>query len=385
MRNPCRYGFPLLLALLGCSQPDQEQDPNRNLKSATWPIFRGDSALTGIAEDRVPENPTLLWTFETGGEIVSTPVIGSGRVYVSSTDGKVYALDVAEGSQVWDFDAGDAVEASPMLLDSVLYVGSLEGVFFALSAETGQVLWKAELGSGVYGSANWAEVGEGAEKSILTGCYDNRLYCFGAVSGELKWTYETENYINGAPATDGRQAVFGGCDAILHIVDVADGSKIGGVDVGSYIPGSAAVVDGHAYVGHYNGGMVCINLADQKIVWNYPEADQEDAFFSSPAVGDDRVVVGSRDEQLHCIDRQTGQKVWTFRTRDKVDSSPVIAGESVFFGSDDGRLYRIDLASGRLLWSYEIGGAITGSPAVAGGGIFVGAEDGSIYAFGEAR
>ena len=316
---------------------------------------------------------------------MSTPVIGSGRVYVSSTDGKVYALDIVEGFQVWNFDAGDAMEASPMLLDTVLYVGSLDGDFFALSAETGQVLWKAALGSGIYGSANWAEVEEGSEKSILVGCYDNHLYCFGADSGERKWTYETQNYINGTPATDGRRVVFGGCDAILHIVDIADGSRIGEVDVGSYIPGSAAVVDGYAYVGHYNGAMVCIDLADQKIVWEYPDADQGGAFFSSPAVGDDRVVVGSRDEYLHCIDRKTGQKVWTLRTHDKVDSSPVIAGNSVIFGSDDGRLYRVDLASGRVLWTYEIGGGITGGPAVAGGGIFVGAEDGSVYAFGETR
>jgi eukaryotic-like serine/threonine-protein kinase len=385
MRNPCGYGLLFLTALLSCSQPENQQDSKRNLKSATWPIFRGNSALTGVAEDRVAEDLKLMWTFETGGEIVSTPVIGSGRVYVSSTDGKVYALDIVEGALLWNFDAGDAVEASPMLLDGALYVGSLEGGFFALSAETGQVLWKNALGSGTYGSANWAEEAEGGGKSILAGCYDNHLYCFGAVSGELKWTYETENYINGAPAVDGRRVVFGGCDAILHIVDTADGSRIGGVDVGSYIPGSAAVVDGHAYVGHYNGGLVCIDLADRKIVWKYPDADQGEAFFSSPAVGDERVVVGSRDEQLHCIDRQTGEKIWTFRARDKVDSSPVIAGESVFFGSDDGRLYRVDLASGRLLWTYEIGGAIIGGPAVAGGGIFVGGEDGSLYAFGEER
>ena len=385
MCNPFRYGLPLLIAFLGCSQPDNQRESTRNLQSTAWSIFRGNPALTGVAADGIPENPTLLWTFETGGEIVSTPVIGSGQVFVSSTGGKVYALDIAEGSLIWSFDAGDAVEASPMLLDGILYVGSLEGNFFALSAETGQVLWKAALGSGIYGSANWAEATEGAEKFILTGCYDNHLYCFGAVSGELKWTYETENYINGAPATDGRQVVFGGCDAILHIVDVADGSRIGGVDVGSYIPGSAAVVDGHAYVGHYSGGVVCIDLADQEIVWKYPGTDQGDPFFSSPAVGDDRVVVGSRDEQLHCIDRQTGKKVWTLRTRGEVDSSPVIAAESVFFGSDDGRLYRVDLTSGRQLWTYEIGGAITGGPAVVGGGIFVGAEDGSIYAFGEAR
>ena len=386
MRKPSRYRLILLLAaLLCCSRPDPGQDPTQGLETASWPIFRGDPALSGVAKDSVPDRLTLLWTFETGDEIVSTPAIGLGRIYVSSTDAHVYALDIEDGSQDWRFDAGDALEASPMLLDSVLYVGSLDGGFFALDALTGQVRWKVALGSGIHGSANRAAAPDGSEDLILVGSYDNNMYCFGADSGERKWAYEARNYINGAPATDGRRVAFGGCDGSLHIVDAADGAPIGEVDVGSYIPGSAAVVQGRAYVGHYKGAVVCIDLAGQEIVWEYGDEDQDGAFFSSPAVGEERVVVGSRDEFLHCIDRETGQKVWTFRTRGKVDSSPVIVGNSVIFGSEDGRLYRVDLASGRELWTYEIGGAITGSPAVAGGGVFVGSEDGSLYAFGGAR
>ena len=138
-------------------------------------------------------------------------------------------------------------------------------------------------------------------------------------------------------------------------------------------------------MGHYNQAVVRVDLAGQTIVWEYRAEGQGGAFFSSPAIGSDRVVVGSRDEFLHCLNRETGEKLWTFRTRGNVDSSPVIAGDAVIFGSDDGRLYRVDLASGRETWTYEIGGTLTGSPAVAGGCVFIGSEDGRIYAFGEAR
>ena len=386
MLHLARYPFLLAVySLLSCSQPHHDQVPIQNLGSASWPIFRGDSSLSGIAADRVPDDLALLWTFETGGEIVSTPAVGSGHVYVSSTDGSVYALNIDDGSQAWRYTAEDAMEASPTLLDSVLYVGALDGNFYALDATTGQVRWKTTLGSGIYGSANWVKLPGAPETLILLGCHDNRLYGLGADSGELKWTYETDNYINGTPATDGRNAVFGGCDGKVHIVDVRDGSGIGEVDVGSYIPGSAAVVDGRAYVGHYGMALVCVDLEAQQVVWEYRGPGEGGPFFSSPAIGRDRVVVGSRDESLHCMDRETGKQVWTFRTRGNIDSSPVIAGDSVIFGSEDGRLYRVDLASGRELWTYEIGGAITGSPAVAGGRVFVGSEDGSVYAFGLAK
>ena len=163
---------------------------------------------------------------------------------------------------------------------------------------------------------------------------------------------------------------------------MVDGTKKGEVLAGSYIPGSAALVGGKAYLGHYGNKLICIDIVNQKIDWEY-QNEYGAPFFSSPAVGKDRVVIGSRDEYLHCVDRETGKKIWTFKTRDEIDSSPVIADKKVVVGSTDGRLYIVDLENGKEIWSYEIGAAIIGCPAVAGGMIIIGAEDGRVYAFGE--
>jgi outer membrane protein assembly factor BamB len=177
--------------------------------------------------------------------------------------------------------------------------------------------------------------------------------------------------------------VFGGCDEYLHIVSVRDGVKMGEVWAGSYIAGSAAIDQGIAYLGHYGSMLVAIDLQEKKIIWEYMDRKQGDAFFSSPAVGEDRILIGSRDNRLHCVDRKTGEGIWTFSTRDWVESSPVIAGNRVIFGSTDGRLYMVDIKNGGLLWSYEIGAAIIACPAVTAGLIAIGAEDGRIYLFGD--
>jgi outer membrane protein assembly factor BamB len=216
----------------------------------------------------------------------------------------------------------------------------------------------------------------------MVGSYDNRLYCFAGETGELNWSYETDNYINGAPSTDGEHVMFGGCDELLHILSVRDGTKIGEVWAGSYIPGSAALVGNKAYLGHYDNKLVCIDTMQKKIDWEYRDKDNPDAFFSSPAVGKDRVLIGSRDDHLHCVDRKTGEKIWVFETRDDIDSSPVIAGDKVVVGSLDGRLYIVDLKNGKELCSYEIGAPLFSSPAVDGGFIVIGSDDGRIYAFG---
>jgi outer membrane protein assembly factor BamB len=374
----------LLLPVLAasCTKKDVEKKI-LNVEAAKWPIFRGDPTLSGIAKDRIPDKLSLLWSFQTGSEVISSPVLGFGRVYIGSTDGKVYSVDLSDGHKIWEFDTEDDIEASPLLLDDAVYIGNLSGNFFCLDAHTGQVQWKYKIGNSIYGSANWVKRQKSEETLIFVGAYDNKMYCFGATTGKLKWTYETDYYINGAPATDGEHVVFGGCDEKIHIVSVLDGIKIGEVWAGSYIAGSTALVDNKAYLGHYDNKLLCIDITDKRIVWEYEDKDNGGSFFSSPAAGKGHVIIGSRDGYLHCVNQKTGEKIWDFKTRDEIDSSPVIAGDRVIAGSIDGRLYVIDLKTGKLIWSYEIGAAIIGCPAVAGGFIVIGAEDGRVYAFGD--
>ena len=379
--NLLLFGF--LVFMFACSSKNDVGGRVLDLEAASWPIFRGDTMLSGVAEDELPDKLSMLWSFKTGSWIIGSPVIGSGRVYIGSADGKVYCLDLADGQLIWEFDTGDDIEASPILLEGNIFVGNLSGEFFSLEAQTGQFRWKYECDSSIYGSANWVKLPEDLGTCVLVGSYDNRLYCFDAETGSLRWMYETDNYINGAPATDGDYIVFGGCDELLHIISAFKGTKKGEVWAESYIAGSAALVDKRAYLGHYDNKLICIDLKEEKIVWEYSDKDHPDAFFSSPAVGKERVVIGSRDGYLHCVDRLTGRGIWTFQSRDDIDSSPVISGDKVVFGSMDGRLYIVDLEDGKEIWSYEIGASIFGCPAVTGGWIVIGADDGLVYAFGE--
>ena len=63
-----------------------------------------------------------------------------------------------------------------------------------------------------------------------------------ASNGSVAWTYETGNYINGSCAVADGQTVFGGCDAMLHVLSLADGDKIKEIDAGAYIAASVALV-----------------------------------------------------------------------------------------------------------------------------------------------
>jgi outer membrane protein assembly factor BamB len=200
-----------------------------------------------------------------------------------------------------------------------------------------------------------------------------------STDGKAVWTYETDNYINGSPAVDDKKTVFGGCDAMIHVVSLLDGSEILQIDSEAYIAASAAFLDGQVYVGNYDNVMIKADIATGKILWKYEDSDSP--FFSSPAIGRELVVFGGRDNRVHCVNRDDGKSVWTFKTLGEVDSSPVICGDKVIVGSEDGRLYLLRLSDGKQVWLYDIGKPVTSSPAVANKMVVVGSDDGYLYAF----
>jgi len=345
-----------------------------------WPMFHGGQNLRGMAQGTLADSLTLLWKFKTDAEVKSSPAISAGRVFIGSSDKNVYALDLQSGAKLWSYKTGDSVEAAPCVLDGRVFVGSADNWLYALDAGTGELKWKYETEGQILGAANWTRSPDGQGTGILVGSYDNKLHCVDASSGKRVWAYETDNYVNGSPAVDNGRCAFGGCDAIIHVVSLADGSKVSEIDSGSYIAASAAFLDGGIYVGNYENVFLKVDVKAAKIVWKY---DQSDApFFSSPAVGDELVVFGGRDNRVHCVRRDDGGQVWTVKTLGEVNSSPAICGDKVVVGSDDGRLYVLRLADGKQLWSFEIGQPVTSSPAVAGGLVVVGCDDGYVYAFG---
>jgi outer membrane protein assembly factor BamB len=350
------------------------------IPNSSWPMFRGGQELSGKASGTLGDSMRLLWKFKTGGPIKSSPVIDDDLVFVGSADANIYAIDLEKGSRVWAYKTTDAVEATPCVLNGSVFVGSADGFLYALDAQSGSLKWKYQTEGEILGAANWTRSPDGQGVWILVGSYDNKLHCVDSGTSKAVWTYQTESFVNGAPAVSQGVAVFGGCDARIHVVSVANGSSRVQIDTGAYIAGSAVLVDGLAYVGNYDNVLIKADIAAGEILWKYSDADAP--FFSSPAVDENVAVVGGRDNRVHCIRCSDGKRVWTFATLGQVDSSPVICGDKVVVGCEDGRVYMLRLSDGSKVWSYEIGQAVTSSPAVVGGMIVIGSDDGFVYAFG---
>ncbi len=67
--------------------------------------------------------------------------------------------------------------------------------------------------------------------------------------------------------------------------------------------------------------------------------------FSSPAVANEVVYVGSEDGHLYALNAKTGAKLWSYATN-FVDSSPAVANGVVYFGSTDDNVYALNASTG---------------------------------------
>ncbi len=347
--------------------------------SDDWLSFRGNPQLTGVATGELPGNLELLWAFETEDAIESTAAIAAGTVYVGSLDGYLYAINLENGGLKWKYQAFGEIKSSPTVFGNVVYFGDGMGIFHAVDAQTGEARWTFETEAELISSANVAQ------DRLLFGSYDQFLYCLSAKDGSLVWKFETEGYVHGTPAIVNGAVVVSGCDGYLRIINIADGAEQQKIALGDYVAASPAILNNRAYAGTFGNQVLCAGLESSEILWGYEHPERHFPFYASAAVTAAIVVIGGRDKMVHALQSQTGEPLWTYPAKSRVDSSPVIVGERVFFGTVGGELVGLNLNSGEKVWEFVVGAAIIASPSVVDGKLVIGADDGRIYCFGERK
>src|SRR5581483_5959250 len=182
--------------------------------TAVWaqgqPMFRGGLEHTGVYPGTAPRRaPQLKWQFSTHGQVISSPAIAYGLVYVGSTDQNLYAIDVQTGKEKWKFATESSITSSPAVFAGLVYFASYDGNLYALNAETGKLKWKFETGgerrfshknlhglqpSGETSPDPWdfylssPAVFNGA---VYFGSGDNYIYSLDAATGSLRWKFRT--------------------------------------------------------------------------------------------------------------------------------------------------------------------------------------------------
>ncbi|MBO65993.1 MAG: hypothetical protein CL509_06925, partial [Actinobacteria bacterium] len=141
----------LALCVAGCGKKEGPKSQDQ-AKAPSKPAVQNSQTGQPKAEAKKPG--TVLWEFETGDPVSSSPAIGSdGTVYVGSWDHKLYAINGKTGVKLWEFETRFAVVSSPAIgPDGTVYVGSDDNKLYAINGKTGVKLWEFATGDEVYSS-----------------------------------------------------------------------------------------------------------------------------------------------------------------------------------------------------------------------------------------
>jgi len=113
-------------------------------------VFVGSHGGAMCAVDA--DTMAVLWTFPTGGPVVSSSAIWRDCVIFGSADHYVYAVRQEDGTEVWSFCADGPVDASPTVDGGRVYIGSFGGTIYCLEAETGKCVASQQIGSWLHSS-----------------------------------------------------------------------------------------------------------------------------------------------------------------------------------------------------------------------------------------
>jgi outer membrane protein assembly factor BamB len=171
-------------------------------------------------------------------------------------------------------------------------------------------------------------------------------------------------------------------DGIVFAFDAFSGTKMWNFTTGGRIYSSPAVSENIVYIGSGDNNVYALDASTGDQIWNYTTGS---VVGSSPTVVNKIVYIGSSDHNVYALNASDGRKIWNFTTQDDVVSSPAVTNGVVYVGDfsyySEGAFYALNASTGTKIWSSITDGAMISSPTVSNGMVYVGSVGGYLYAF----
>jgi outer membrane protein assembly factor BamB len=174
---------------------------------------------------------------------------------------------------------------------------------------------------------------------------------------ETLWIFETEGAVHSSPAIVDGVVYIGSYDGYFYAIDAYTGMEVWDYYVGYSITSSPAVEGEFVYFLAENGIFYALNKTDGTLEWSYDMGDGA-WDWSSPAVHNGYVFVGSSLGYLYKFDALTGAYVWNTYIGAQPNSHTTVCNGKVYSGThnfDDGAstLLALDEISGNIVWRYN--------------------------------
>ncbi|TXI75561.1 MAG: PQQ-dependent dehydrogenase, methanol/ethanol family [Dechloromonas sp.] len=257
------------------------------------------STMTAINTKTV-KNLVPAWSMSFGGEKQrgqeSQPVIHNGKMFVTASYSRLFAMDAKTGKKLWKYEhrlpdgimpCCDVINRGAALYGDLVIFGTLDAQLVALDQNTGKVVWKEKIDDYKAGySITAAPII--AKGKLITGVSGGEFGVVGRIdardplTGKLVWTRPTVEGHMGYTFKDGEK-VENGISGTTNATWTGDLWKTGGAATwngATYDPetnlifagtGNPAPWNSHLRPGDnlFSSSTVAINADTGKIAWHY--------------------------------------------------------------------------------------------------------------------
>lgn len=347
-----------------------------------------------------------------GFYLTAPPIAVGGRIYVMDAEASVSAHDAQTGAQIWRTNIRpggkrdrEGFGGGLAFADGKLYVSSGFREVVQLDAATGAVGWRTRTEQPIHAAPTVAN------GRVLVVAIDNTLLTFDSATGAASWNYQALSepariLAASSPAVSGDTVVaaFGSGELValreqngsdLWNAALSRTSQTSALSEIRDIPGRPVIYQGDVYAVSHSGVFAATDLRTGTARWSLPVVG-----VTTPWPAGDVVYVVSRDGQLICAARDSGQIYWIrdlnggFKTTKRggffgigghtiqkpLWSSPILADNRVILASATGELVSVNAKTGAVDKRMKLGAPVIIGPIAFGNMIYMVSDNGQLIA-----
>ncbi len=334
-----------------------------------------------------------VWSADLGGGagakyIRLSPALYDDVLYVSEPKGQVRAYDAVTGRKLWGRHLKHTeIEGGTGYADGMVLLGTRDGRVIALNAANGKLLWSTSVSSEILAPPR------GASGVVVAQTVDGSIFGLAAATGKRLWMQEhavPALSLRGTstPLVVDNVVVTGLASGKLAAYRLADGRQLwdipvsephGRNEIGGLIEVDAppVVVGETLYADAYHGKLVAFNLASGRIQWS-----RDVSGYAGMAVDANNIYISDARGYVNAYDLATGASVWQQTgLHGRWPTAPVVIGDTVAVGDFHGYVHFLSVDDGRFVARYHISSsAILATPVASADTLFVADQDGHVVA-----
>lgn len=239
---------------------------------------------------KFPEGEAI-WTAKVDKVVATAPAVAGGLVFVAAGD--LVALDADSGAEKWSYGGEGDFSGPPSIRGSDVFVASSKGFVYAIDMATGQPRWTLETPSSFVG----VPVAVAGDMLVVPG-QGGLVWGIFAETGRERWRFPTHGVISvGVAAHEGR-AWIGTEAGVVSSVDMLTGQEVWRMTDLPAIVTPPTWASGIVYVGCDDGKLVALDATEGAHKWSF---QLESEPLSAPIVGDGALWIADAGGRVYSL------------------------------------------------------------------------------------